>query len=337
MGQLLAPQVDAREQAGWVATGAGLGLAAGLLVPIGADRVRSTLPVATACGGAALGLTFGATRPPNDMFFGGTGGAVVGAGLGVGAGLLADDPEIARGLGLGGMLGGYAVGAAVSRIDPDPVDDRDVAIAVAAGSWAAWDAIAAAALLDLGPRQTTGLVTLSSALATGTASALNLSIDVPVPHTLSASSIGLWGGYAGAAIGDLAGVDPFAVALPASNVGWAVGAVLMSPYVGAPPLVVGIADAGGVVGASIAATTAGLVTDGRPRSDNTVVAASLAGAGVGLVTGAIVGEWWRTSTQWERRDVAWRWPTVPRVPVALGVAPLPVDGGAGATVTVTGW
>jgi hypothetical protein len=345
MGQLLSPRVDAQEQAAWVATGAGLGVAAGLLAPIG-DQRRSTLPLATLCGGAALGLTFGATEPPQDVFFGGTVGALIGGGLGIGGGLLVEDqePDVARGLGIVGMLGGYGVGAVVSRIDPDPVDDRDVVVGIAAGGWAAWDAIAAAALLDLGPRRTTGLVVLSSAVATGTASALNLSLDVPVPHTLSASSIGLWGGYAGAAIGDLAGIEPFALALPLSNAGWVLGAVLMSPYVGTPPLVVGIADAGGVLGASLAATASGLATRDRDeRGRRTVVAWSLGGATVGLVAGAAVGEWWRTSNQWKRRDVArasrggvgpaLRAPRLP--PITL--APLAVSGGAGVSLEVSGW
>ncbi|MEZ4235014.1 MAG: hypothetical protein R3F59_02400 [Myxococcota bacterium] len=337
MGQLLAPRVDARQQAGWIAAGTGLGAAAGFLVPIG-DRERSTLPAATACGGAALGLTFGATAPPIDIFVGASSGAVVGGGLGIGAGLLAAGPvtdphgDLARGLGLAGMLAGFGVGSIISHADRDPLDDRDVAVAFAAGGWAAWDAVAAASLLDLDPRRTAGLVTLSSAVSTGTAAALNLALDVPVPHTLSASSIGLWGGYAGAAIGDLAGVDPFAVALPLSNAGWLLGAALMSPYVGAPPLVVGIADAGGVIGASLGTTVAGLAT----RNRRTVVGASLAGAGVGLVAGAVVGEWWRTSTQWERRDVALHLPRWPRLP-AVALSPLPVDGGGGLTVEVTGW
>jgi len=127
--------------------------------------------------------------------------------------------------------------------------------------------------------------------------AANLPLDVPVPQTLCATSLGLWGGYVGWQTGDLLGVDPLAVALPASDVGLRAGGVLVSPLVGVPPLVLGVADAGGVFGGATGALVAGLAT----ADPDVVTAASLAGAGVGGAVGLAVGAGWHRSQG--RRDV----------------------------------
>lgn len=356
LGEIVAPGFTIRDGAGWVASGAVFGFAGGMLTPIGPND-RTLLPVATAAGGASLGFVFGAAHAPQDALIGGATGGVFGAGIGVGSGLLAApaSPDLARGLGLAGMLAGYAVGFGVARADPDPIDDRDVAIAMAAGGWAAWDAFAFTAILANRSRLTTtgtdtadgtstrsiGAVLLASSIAAGGASALNLALDIPVPHTLSASSIGLFGGYAGAAIGDLVGVGPFVLSLPLSNVGWFGGAVLVSPLIGAPPLVIGIADTGGALGAAFAATTAGLLT----KDQDAVVLASLGGASVGVVVGGVLGERWHRSGT--RRDIALGVPA-PRGlpgfarlhldhPLSVAVAPSYVEGGGGASISVSGW
>ncbi|MEQ1504485.1 MAG: hypothetical protein ABMB14_19765, partial [Myxococcota bacterium] len=332
IGHLVGPHVAPGHAAAWSATGAGLGFAAGMLAPIG-DLPRSTLPVATAAAGASIGAVLaGPLELPTDLFFGATAGAVFGGGLGGGAGLVLvpDQPDVARGLALGGMLGGFGVGAVISRLDPDPVDDRDVAITIATTAWAAWDTVALGEVLDPTGDRGPGIAILATAAAGGASTALNLALDIPVPHTLSASSIGLWGGYYGAAVGDLAGLPPLALALPLSNVGWIGGAVLVSPIVATPPLVIGIADAGGVLGASLAATGAGLAT----RDADVVVTASIGGATLGLAAGAILGTRWHRSDT--RRDVALGGLHLP--PLELGIAPGPqTDGATGLTVTVSGW
>lgn len=330
VGQIAAPHVDPVPSAGLVVTGASLGLAAGFLLPIG-DRERGSLPIATTIGGAAAGTLVAApVKIPADVLVAGGTGGLFGAGVGGGIGLLAAPrtPDVARGLALGGLGIGYGVGAVIARIDPDPIDDRDVAISLAATSWAAWNTIAIAQLAGASNEQRTGAVLLATALAGGGSTVFNLALDTPVPHTLSASSIGLWGGYAGAALAELTETEAFAWALPLSNLGGIGGAVLVSPLVGTPPLVIGIADAGGVVGASFGAIGAGLATDDA----DVVVTASLGGAVAGLAVGAIVGTRWHRSGT--RRDIALR---LPQIDARLAIAPMPIRGGGGCVLSVDGW
>ena len=340
LGQVLSPKIDLRQHVSWVATGAGLGFASGFLIPMGRAE-RSLLPLATATGGAATGIVLSALEPPPGLLVGGITGATFGVGITAGLGLLIEpDPpnNLARGLGLGGAVVGAGIGTAFSHFDRDPVDDRDVAFAVAMGSWAAWNAYAVTESVGWTGARRVGLTALTTGTLATLASAMNITVDIPVPHTLSASSIGLWGGYAGAAIGELVDGDPFLLALVASDVSVLGGLVLVSPLIAAPPLVIGIADAGGVLGASIAGTTVGLAT----QDGQAAILSSLAGAGAGLAVGAIVGEWWRSSTQWERRDIARRMRARPGlgrrgVRPAVALSPLAVDRGGGVAVSVTRW
>lgn len=330
VGQIAAPYVDPVPSAGLVASGASLGLATGLLLPLG-DAQRGSLPIATTIGGAAAGTLASAwARIPRDVLVAGATGGVFGAGVGGGIGLLAapETPDVARTFALSGLAVGYGVGAVVARIDPDPIDDRDVAVSAAITSWAAWDLVAISHLADLPDAQRDGAVLLAASVAGGGSTIFNLALDIPVPHTLSASSIGLWGGYAGAALAELTDADPYALALPLSNIGWIGGAVMVSPLVGTPPLVIGIADAGGVVGASFGAIGAGLATEDA----DVVVTASLGGAVVGLAVGAIVGTGWHRSGT--RRDIALR---LPSFEGRISLSPLAVRGGSGCVVSVVGW
>jgi hypothetical protein len=332
VGHLLAPRVDVVEGGLTIASGATIGVGAGLLVPIG-DRPRSTLPLALGLGGAGVGAVVSAfVDVPQELAIGGATGGVLGAGVLGGVGLLVDPDgsDVAGGLALAGLTLGVGAGAAISALDPDPIDSRDVAVSVAAASWGAWDAVAIAALADLPTRQGSGLVLISTAAAGGSFTAANLALDVPVPHTLAATSIGLWAGYAGAAIGELAQVPkPVALALPASNLGLLGGALAVSPRVGVPPLVVGIADGFGVIGASLGAIGAGLASD----DERVVVGASLAGTALGLTGGAIVGQRWHQ--RGDRRDLVRIDAPLRLPPIAL--MPLPVAGGFGVAAEVSGW
>jgi hypothetical protein len=335
VGELVAPLWTPEASLGLLTTGAVTGSLVGLLVPIG-DRPRGELPVATALGGAAVGAVLsGPFDPEPDVLFGGATGAAFGASLGAGIAMLGapDTPDLARGMAVAGLLGGYGIGAMVASIDPDPIDDRDVGFTAACAGWAAVDAYAISQLLGADKQEQTGAVLLGASSIAALSVAGNLELDIPVPHTLSASSIGLWGGYAGLAVGELAGIEPVILALPLSNVGWMAGGLLVSPLVGTPPLVIGIADAGGVFGAAVASIGAGLATDDA----DVVVLGSVVGAGVGLAGGALLGARWLRST--DRWDTAMRWPGARDGghPPVVSLLPMPMPEGMGATLSVTGW
>jgi hypothetical protein len=334
VGELVAPLWTPEASLGLLTTGVITGTLVGVLIPIG-DLPRGELPVATALGGAALGAVLsGPLDPEPDVLFGGATGAVFGAGLGAGLAMIGapDTPDLARGLALGGMLGGYGIGAVVASVDPDPIDDRDVGFTAACAGWAAVDAYAIAELAGADRQRQMGAVLLGAGAVSALSVAGNLELDIPVPHTLSASSIGLWGGYAGLAVGELTDLEPVVLALPLSNVGWMAGGLLVSPLVGTPPLVIGIADAGGVFGAAVASIGAGLATD----DPDVVVLGSVVGAGVGLAGGALLGaRWLRSANRW---DTALRWPGRDvHSPPVVSLLPMPVQEGMGATLSVTGW
>lgn len=315
VGHLSAPGLRLPTDLGPVGVGAALGLAATALAP--AER---PLPAALAgtLGGAAVGGVIGAwADPPPDLLLGAVAGAGLGGALGAGAGLAVGASPGLRGA-LGGAGGGLGLltGTAVALVDPDPLDDRDAAFGAAAAAWAGWNAAAASDLADVPTDRAAGAVLLAAAGAAVATSAGNVLVDVPIPQTLCATSLGIWGGYVGYQAGDLVGVDPLLVALPASDLGLALGGLLVSPLVGVPPLVLGVADAGGVFGGAVGALAAGIATS----DGDAVTASSLAGAGVGGAVGLAVGSVWHRSQG--RRDVVLRPLDLPPVALTPGPAPL---------------
>jgi hypothetical protein len=120
-------------------------------------------------------------------------------------------------------------------------------------------------------------------------------------------------------LGQISSVDPLAAALVGSDIALAGGVVVMSPAVGAPPLVIGLADAGGVLGGSTAALGAAIASD----DPDTIFLASLIGAGVGLAGGTALGIHWHKSDT--RRNIAWGLPTLP-IPGRFSVSPAQLPG-----------
>ena len=93
----------------------------------------------------------------------------------------------------------------------------------------------------------------------------------------------------------------------------------MSPLVGMSPLVVGLADAGGVLVGSSAALGASFATD----NTDAILIASLVGSGVGLVGGGLLGSRWdRAGTN---RDIALNLPSL-RFPAHVALVPTTLAG-----------
>jgi hypothetical protein len=325
LGHAVAPRVAlGREDAGLVATTVTAGVAAGLLWP-GAGDERVPLTLGAGAAGGALGLALaGPIDWPGDVWSAALTGGGLGAAIGGGAGLLGapEDPRAAGAAAMALGAAGAGLGGWVGHVDPDPIDDRDVVLGVAATGWAGAQAAALGTALGARDEQVAGAVLLASGVAGLGAASLNLELDVPVPHTLSASSIGLWGAYAGGALGDVAGVDPRLTGVVGANLGLFTGGVLVSDVIGVPPLVIGIADAGGVLGAS----AAGVVSGWFSEDVDAVVLASLGGAAVGAAGGAALGTAWHRSGT--RTDVARL-----HLPGRWSVAPMP----SGVLVRVDGW
>ncbi|MBX2797342.1 MAG: HEAT repeat domain-containing protein [Myxococcales bacterium] len=315
-GLLAAPLLEVgREDVGLIATGTAVGLGAAMLLPArGAPRRH--LVVAGPAAGAAVGLML---ADPLDLradvwmaaLTGAGSGAAVGGGIGL---LLRDDPGLGNALALTAGAAGLGVGAAFGSTDDAPVDDRDVVLVATTSTWVA----AQAAVVSLADgegisRREVGGILLATGLVSGATASLNLELDVPVPHVLAASSVGLWGAYAGAAIGQLAWERPEVAGLVGTNVGLAAGGLLVSDLVGTPAIVISMADAGGVVGASLS----GLVASAVTNEPDVILGTSLAGAVGGAIVGGTLGRGWHRSGG--RRDIAFaprirlpgRWSVLP--------------------------
>ncbi len=367
---------NARYQATQLATGLGLagGLAAGHVVAphvqlsgsdighmtlggvwggftgglaLGRDSDGMSVPM-----GAGLGVLGGyALANPmelgGDAVFTGYSGMAYGSMVGLGGGLLFGEvfefgPDTGETLlksvvWVGGSAG-MGLGSYLAWRNPAAIRGNDVVFTVLGTGWASWQTTGWWDLLD-GSDETLGLNFLVPAVV-GSASALaSPRIDIGVGDTLSASSLGLWGAYlgvAGAVLGDASEDDTWMAALIASDVGLGAGVLLMSPVVDASPVVVGMADAGGVLGATTGAVVVALVfTEADP-----IIVASLVGAGVGAVGGGLAGR------ALERKDAARHArfllprPRL-RLPGEWSLAPTTVTDGDivayGAGLKVTGW
>ncbi|HHO54519.1 MAG TPA: hypothetical protein ENK18_27520, partial [Deltaproteobacteria bacterium] len=297
---LAAPLLDVTtEDLGLIATASMAGASAGLLFPIPEGRFEDTrlpLLVAGPAGGAAVGLLL---ADPVDLganvWIAGLTGSTAGNAVGAGAGLLAsDDPRVAALLALSSGGLGLGLGALAGQRIADPIDDRDVLMVSAATTWTAAEATILGTLLSpdgrLGRREIGG-VALASGLASATTASLNLSLDVPVPHTLTASSVGMWGAYVGGAVGTIVWEEPRVAGLVGTNLGLASGVVLISDLIGTPPLVISMANAGGVLGAC----TVGLGAWALIEEPELALGLSLGGATAGAVIGGAIGRAWHRS------------------------------------------
>ncbi|MEO0601103.1 MAG: hypothetical protein AAF211_06680 [Myxococcota bacterium] len=318
-----------RRDIGVIATGTLAGFATGALVPVATER-RPALVAGSTAAGAALGLALAEPLSlPPDIWISGLSGGITGGGIGVGLGLVAapNRPGLARGLGLAFGAAGLGVGTALGRLDRNPIDDRDVVFTTVAAGWATGQGIVFARVGD--QRITVpewGGIVLATGLTAATSATLGTSLDVPVPDTLAASSIGVWGAFAGGALGRITGGRPEVWGLFGTNVGLLTGGTLVSELVGTPPLIIGVANAGAVTGSVIG----GLGTAAFTRRADPILTGTLVGAVGGTVVGTALGVAWHRSG--ERRDIAW-WPgrrgVVPRVRV--------VPNGTGLGIVVDRW
>ncbi|MEN0065135.1 MAG: hypothetical protein AAGA48_23530 [Myxococcota bacterium] len=312
---------------GLLVTGGILGVATGTLLPVDTDR-RASLVVGSAAAGTALGLALsGPLEVPTDVWFVGLASGAAGASIGTGMGLLLDqDRPLAQGLGLGFGAVGFGIGATIGSRDPNPVDDRDVVFASVATGWAAGQGVVFARIGDpeITPREWGGIL-MATGVVSATSATLNLELDVPVPSTLAASSVGMWGAFAGGALGRITRRQPEITGLVGTNLGLITGGLLVSDLVGTPPLVIGVANAGAIAGGVVT----GLGTAAVTSNADAILGGTLIGSVGGAVAGTALGVRWHRSG--ERRDVAFfrRRPMNPRVQV--------VPMGAGLRVVVDQW
>lgn len=330
VGHLVAPHVDlSGHDAGLVGLGSLWGGAVGTLVPIGSAE-RNALPATGLAVGGLLG--YGLAAPldvPWDQQIAAGAGLAYGGAFGAGLGLLLDpnaEHQVPQGTALGLGTAGMVGGAVLARLDPEPVDDRDVVFVGLVTGWSTWQAVGWAVAVQSTADQA-GWFVLAPAALGATAALASPEVDVPVPEGIAATSLGLWGAYVGGVAAELAEADPLVWSLVGSDVGLAGGSVLLSPMIGAPPVVIGVADAGGVLIGSTAALGTAFATD----DPDAILTASLIGAGAGLTGGALVGVAWKRGGT---RDMA-RAPV--RLPGRWLIRPdLGVDR-SGIAVEVHGW
>ncbi len=251
----------------WTGAGAGTMAAYGLAVPLelGGDAVF--------CGYAGLGL---------------------GSMVGLGTGMLISDltatelyraEDAPRFAALIGGSAGLGLAVPLAMRNPNGVRANDVVFTSLVTGWTVWQNTGWGYQLETDEKWM-GMNFLVPA-AVGSAAALaSPAVDITVGKTLAASSLGLWGAYGGAVAADLAGSsDALAWSLVASDVGLGAGVLLLSPWLGTSPLVVGLADAGGVIGATSGGMIVALVTGDREP----ILAATLVGAGLGALGGSLAG------------------------------------------------
>jgi hypothetical protein len=311
------------------------GLAVGMVAPVPGGRY--TLPATGAAIGSLVGYGLaGPIETGADQAIGGATGMAYGAALGVGLGMVVDpanrsDGDVARWFALGGTTVGLATGTWVAYRNPEYLDPPDIVwVSLVTG----WAAVQGAGWYD-GERRRLGWYVLVPAAVGTAAAATTPFVDVPTPYSFGGLSLSLWGTYAGNATArllDVRGRSRVHYSLIGSDLGLGLGLLLAAPPLSAPPLVIGIADAGGVLGASVGALGASFVTD----DERAIVLSSLVGAGSGLVAGAFVGGALHRSGA--ARDVAWRRPAH-RPVVAFAPSALPGEDGIdwSVGVSVTGW
>lgn len=302
VGHAVAPRITLQPvDASLIVVLAGYGAGAGYVLGGNASGPLRLEPEMIA-GGAlgALGgyAVAGAFDPPPDTMIGGTIGLVYGGAMGAGTALVVQDirgkPANPWPATITGATVGLGVGAFWAYRDDQPIEASDAMVIGLASGWATWQAGGLGTLLAGEP--STGWLIVVPAAAGGAAALSTPYLDIPVTHALAATSLGLWGGYVagvGAQVGDR---DVLLYAIVGSDVGLGLGAVAMSPLLNTPTLVIGLADAGGVLGGSLAAMGTSFVTE----DPDAILIASLAGAGVGFTGGGIAGWMLQGST----RDVA---------------------------------
>jgi hypothetical protein len=335
-GHLVAPRVDLTlGDGGTIVLASSYGLLAGALVPPSADRRRWPLPITGLCVGGLVGYgVSGIIDPRPDVLVGGTAGLGAGTAFGLGLGLLADPHQIHNGPATGALVGGtvgVGLGAYAAWKNPHAPEASDVTLGGVATGWAAWQAIGWGRVVN-GDNGRSGFNFMVPAAAGAVTAGASPYLDIPVTSSLAAASLGVWGGYVAGVAGRLGDQNVLVFALLGSDAGLGAGALAESSLIGTPPLVIGLADAGGALGGSTAALGASFVTD----DPDLILGTSLAGAGVGFVGGA----WFGTSLRGRTHDIALAMPRID-VPGTWTLAPAafatPEGPRYGARLEVHGW
>lgn len=282
---LAAPHMDVDGyDPGFVALGATWGALVGGFVPLPDRTARAGLPVTTAgvAGIAAWSLAPLYDRP-GDELLGGFLGLGAGSTLGSGIELLVQ-PNRSPGLGIvaGSTLGGIS-GMALANADPRGVDGSDLLWGGLATGWVAWQSFGW--LSYSASEQRTGIALTTIGAAGAGSALLSRWADVPYAASLTMGSTALWGTYIGLTAAELTDSNALEAALIGGDVGVAVGCVALVPAFQVAPVVIGLADGGGVLVGGTATVVAGLVS----RDPKVLLGASLIGAGVGTVGGALLG------------------------------------------------
>ncbi|NCG21500.1 MAG: hypothetical protein GWP91_21010, partial [Rhodobacterales bacterium] len=283
VGHTVAPWVDLTpEDTGLLLLGTGYGAAFGALLPVDSQSPAGLALLGGSAGGLLAYGVASQTELGWDAQFASWAGGIYGGVFGSGAGLLIDstDPKVVKGATLTGTSLGMAVGGWQAWIDPDPIDDRDAVLVGLTTGWTTWQSIGWAQYTQPTQNQVGVYLMIPPAIGAATAIVSPL-VDVPAAHATAATSVGVWGAYIGGASAQIIQSNALLWSLVGSNIGLAGGGLMMSPLVGAPPLVVGLADAGGVLGGSTAALGTAFFT----QNTESILIASIVGAGVGAVGG----------------------------------------------------
>lgn len=287
-----APAVTPRgTDLGYVALATAWGAEMGGFVPLAFDVRREGLPVATAgiAGIGAWALSPLVDTGP-DQLLGAWVGTASGTAVGTGLYFVIDPTGQKPGaLAMPAATLGGAAGLLLAAKAPGGVVGSDVVWGSVATAWTAWQVAGWQVVAD--SDHTLGWNLLAPGLVSAGSAVGARWLDIPTGSSLAVGSAGLWGSYVGGVAAELAtendGRAVWRWALVGGDVGFVGGGALLASNLHVPPAAVGIADAGGLVVGGAATLVTGLVTD----DEDALLAASLGGAGVGLVAGGIVG--WR--------------------------------------------
>ena len=309
------------------------GLGIGLAAPI--PGLRRGLPIAGLTTGILVGYAVsGFANPQPDSAVGATTGALYGGAVAAGLGFLVDQDGasnggIPRGFALVGSGIGLVAGSAIATENPEFLDPADIVfVSLVTGvsalhAGALWSALAP-------PFRTRGWFIVAPAAISTLAAVTTPLVDIPTEYSFTATSIGAWSGlfaYGGVAALDGLRRDRFLWTMVAADTGIVVGLLVGAPPVNLPPLVVALADAGGLIGGGVTALGTSLVVDGAdPNRSDRIVVAGIAGAAVGITAGATIGFVVRATG--DSRDIAIRLPRV-RIPGKWSAMPSALAGDEG--------
>jgi hypothetical protein len=285
LGEAIAPRITvSKRDTLMIGVLGAYGAAAGSLVPV--DQ-RGTLPVAgLAAGGMAGYLLSSRFEPGPDVSVGALTGMVYGGAFGAGVGTVAfNDADGIETSALLGATAGLGVGGYAAWRNANPFDLSDGILVGLSTGWMTWQAAGWSTVVGTRTGGPALIVVSSAGIAT---LLLTPYLDVAGTASFAAVSLGLWGGYIGGVSAyflDKPYKSGLVYTLVGSDVGLVLGGFAMSPIINAHPLIIGLGDAGGVLGGSLVLLGASFATS----DPDVLLGASLGGAAAGFVGGALVG------------------------------------------------